>query len=137
MFLQSKKLWLNIFYVINDHTATQITITTLRASMIMMMNESKWNQKSIAHTLTYLQGAAFSRILVLPIDSYVKFTDFEQFLLLYYTWSREGTTLIWNFNPSTIQKSYEKGRLAGNLKSKLQLFTTCIKPAVNDALFFQ
>ena len=55
---------------------------------------------------------------------------------LYFTWSREGTTIIWKFNPSTIQKSYEKGMLVTILKVKLELFTTCIKPAVNDALFF-
>ena len=52
---------------------------------------------------------------MLSIDSYVKFTDFEKFSLLYYTWSREETTLIYKFNPSTIQKSHEKGRFAGQL----------------------
>ena len=68
--------------------------------------------------LTEIESIAFAgkRVpIILPIDSYVKFTDFEKFSLLYYTWSREGTTLIWKFNPSTIQKSHEKGRFAGHL----------------------
>ena len=74
-----------------------------------------WNYNSVAmqrKTIRWIEiqlgGKRVS--IILPIDFYVKFTDFEKFSLLYYTWSREGTTLIWKFNPSTIQKSYEKGR---------------------------
>ena len=59
------------------------------------------------------------RVPIIPtIEFYVKFTDFVKFSILYYIWSREETTLIWKFNPSTIQNSYEKGRFAGHLYVK-------------------
>ena len=68
-------------------------------------------------TTYYLVRTTYGKTvpIMLSIDSFVKFTDFQKFSLLYYTWSKVETTLIWKFNPSTIQKSHEKGRFAGQL----------------------
>ena len=70
--------------------------------------------------------------IILPIDFYVKFTDSEKFSLLDYTDPGKGLPSF----ESLIQALSKNHMRRVVNKSNLELFTTCIKPAVNDALFF-